>query len=414
MLRKLLCTVLAIVLLCGSCLAMDRAELRDAWREMTQARTDEYPYAEFPSLENFTFGSLTDAAQRDALALTNFLRKLAGLAPVTLDPTYTLYAQCGALVLAANDILSHTPEQPEGMPDAIYDSGYIGTSMGNIAKFNWMRPAILIDGVTYFARDDGAANLDALGHRRWLLNPAMAKTGFGLANAASGNSYVAMYAVDMENGGVAWDYVAWPAAGAFPVEMMRAELPWSISINPEIYDVENSSPVLIFTETASGAAFRFDFSDGSGDGYCTLSTENCGSGPCLIFRPNLSAMGIDEYVQNQIWTVELLGLRGRDGAECTIAYTCEMASVFPQDVANVELDTLEASLAPGETLRLNAAVIPAYADDLTITWRSDNEDVAAVDETGLVTAVAPGKCEITAESVNGRSDICRITVEEPQ
>ena len=411
MLRKFICAVLTASLLMGAGLAMDRDALRAAWREQAEPRSDESPYAERPDPENFTLGSLTEAAQADALALTNFIRSLAGLAPVSLDPLYNLRAQAGALVLAANDALTHTPEQPAGMEDGLFEVGYAGTSMGNIAKFNWMRPSILIDGVTYFARDDGDINLGGLGHRRWLLNPYMRSTGFGLANAATGNSYVAMYAVDMDNANVEWDCVTWPAGGAFPVELMRAELPWSISLNPEIYDIANSEPVLTLTEEISGAAFRFDFSEGGGDGFCLLSTDNYGAGPCLIFRPELSAAGIDEYVQNQIWTVELTGLRGMDGAARELRYTCEMASVYPQDVANVELDTIEASLAPGETLRLSAAVIPAYADDLTVVWRSSDEDVATVDETGLVTAVASGTCEITAESVNGRGDTCAITVE---
>ena len=411
MLRKFVCAVLAIALLTGAGFAMDRDALRLSWREMTQARTDASPYAEQPDVKNFTQGALTDAAQQDALALTNFLRELAGVEPVSIDPLYTLRAQVGALVLAANDVLSHTPDQPAGMADELYEIGYAGTSMGNIAKFNWMRPSILIDGVTYFARDDGDINLGELGHRRWLLNPSMSSTGFGLANAASGNSYVAMYAVDMDNADAAWDHVAWPAEGAFPVELMRAELPWSISLNPENYDAENSSVVVLLTEEVSGAEFRFDFSSGSGDGFCLLSMDRYGSGPCLIFRPNIAAAGIEEYVQNQRWTVEVTGLLGLDGAERQLRYTCEMTSVYPQDVANVELDILESTLRAGETLRLTAAVIPAYADDLTVLWRSGDVGVATVDSAGLVTAVAPGECEIIAESANGRSDICKITVE---
>ena len=411
MLRKLICAVLAIALLSGSCFAMDRASLRAAWQEMAQRRSEDSPYAERPDLKNFTLGALTDAAQADALALMNFIRNLAGLSDVTLDPLYVLRAQAGALVLAANDVLTHAPEQPESMNASLFDTAFAGASMGNIAKFNWMRPSILIDGVTYFTRDDGDANLGRLGHRRWLLNPAMSATGFGLANAASGNSYVTMYAVDTANAGVEWDHVAWPSAGAFPVELMRAELPWSISLNPEIYDVENSSPVLHLTEEVSGATFQFDFAKGIGSGFCMLSTDAYGSGPCLIVRPNLAAADIGEYVQNQIWSVSVDGLRGVDGTELELSYTCEMASVYPQDAANVELDVLEAALAPGETLQLTAAVIPAYADDLTVVWRSSDDAVATVDDAGLVTAAAPGECEIIAESVNGRSDICKITVE---
>ena len=411
MLRKLFCAALAFMLALGSAVAMDRDALRAAWREMTESRSDKSPYAQRPDVQGFAAGELTAAAQADALALTNFIRELAGLDPVSLDPLYTMRAQIGALTLAANDALTHAPEQPDGMSDALYEIGYAGASMSNIAKFNWMRPSILIDGVRYFARDDGDANLGHLGHRRWLLNPRMAKTGFGLANAASGNSYVAMYAVDMERADAAWEHVDWPAAGAFPVELMRAELPWSISLNPEVYDCVHSQPVLSLTEEISGATFRFDFSEGDGDGFCLLSTDAYGGGDCLIFRPNLAAAGIGEYEQNQIWTVEVSGLLDRNGAQRALFYICEMCSVYPQDVANVELDALEATLRPGDTLRLHADVIPSYADDLTIRWRSSDESVASVDEDGNVTAIARGNCEIIAESANGRSDSCKIAVE---
>ena len=411
MLRKLICALLALALSVVPALAMERDALRAAWREAAEMRAEDSPYAERPDVESFALGSLTDEAQSGALALVNLLRALAGLEPVALDPLYALRAQAAALTLAANDELTHAPARPVGMDDDLYETGFAGASMGNIAKFNWMRNDILIDGVTYFARDDGDINLGRLGHRRWLLNPYMAATGFGLANAASGNSYVAMYAVDMENADAAWDYVAWPAAGVFPVELMRSGLAWSISLNPEIYDTLRSAPALTLTEEVSGARFHFDFASGTGDGFCLLSTDRCGAGDCLIFRPDLAAAGIEEYVQNQIWTVELDGLRGPDGAPRALNYRCEMASVYPQDVANVELSALEAALAPGETLQLAAAVIPAYADDLSVAWSSSDAAVATVDERGLVTAIAPGACEIAATSVNGRSDICKITVE---
>ncbi len=411
MIRRLICACLALTLALGSARAMDRDELRAAWREMAEARTEGSPYAERPDAEAFALGALTDEAQRDALALTNFARRLAGLEPVALDALYTLRAQAGALVLAANDELNHEPARPAGMPDDLYEVGCAGTSMGNIAKFNWMRPSILLDGVTYFLRDDGDFNLESLGHRRWALNPCMAATGFGLANAASGNSYVAMYAVDMGNADAAWDHVAWPSEGAFPVELMRAGLPWSVTLNPQNYDAAGSRPVVTLTEEVSGASFRFDFASGTGDGFCRLDTGGYGAGPCLIFRPDTAAAGIEEYVQNQIWTVEAAGLRGTDGSEKSLRYTCEMASVYPQDVANVELDMLEAKLRAGETLQLRAAVIPAYADDLRVAWRSSDETVASVDANGLVTAAGPGSCEIIAESANGRCDTCAVAVE---
>ena len=85
-------------------------------------------------------------------------------------------------------------------------------------------------------------------------------------------------------------------------------------------------------------------------------------------------------------------------------------SLEVQYVVNVEISPLEAGLSPGGTLQMSAAVVPAWADDTAVDWRSSDEAVATVDGNGLVTAVGPGTCEIVA-SAGGYEDRCIITVE---
>lgn len=402
---------LALMLL-FSAQAMTRDEMRAEYGKITSAQSSASPYAEKPDSAGFSSaGALTEAAAADALALTNFMRSLAGLEAVETDPLYALRAQHAALVLAGNDALSHTPPQPDGMGDEIYQSGYIGAASSNIAKFNWMHGDILLDGVKYFVRDDGEFNLSVLGHRRWLLDPCMEKTGFGLANAQSGNSFVVMHAVDGRNDDAQWDYVAWPGAGAFPTEFMQPDLAWSVSLNGAVYDLEKSNPQITLTGETLGLSFRFEPASGSGDGYCAISSEACGSGPCLIFRPDFSLTGFDAYEQNQLWRVKIENLTGVSGEPCEIEYLCEMYSLYPQDAANVEISLLNAEMDVGSALRLTAEVIPAYADDLRLFWSSSDPSVAAVDEAGNVRALAPGECRITVSSINGRTDSCIITVQ---
>ena len=60
---------------------------------------------------------------------------------------------------------------------------------------------------------------------------------------------------------------------------------------------------------------------------------------------------------------------------------------------------------------MEALVVPQYADDLSVRWSSTDAGVAAVDENGFVTAVAPGECEIVVQTTNGCEDRCRLTVE---
>ena len=79
-------------------------------------------------------------------------------------------------------------------------------------------------------------------------------------------------------------------------------------------------------------------------------------------------------------------------------------------VKSVSLNENSATLtSAGETLQLTANVVPIVA---TIEWTSSNTDVAAVSNTGLVTAVANGTAIITATATDGsgKNATCTITV----
>lgn len=67
----------------------------------------------------------------------------------------------------------------------------------------------------------------------------------------------------------------------------------------------------------------------------------------------------------------------------------------------------------GETMQLQATVLPATANDRGLQWKSSDESVATVDGNGLVTSVNDGCCTITATSVDGTgiSASCDIVVD---
>jgi hypothetical protein len=84
----------------------------------------------------------------------------------------------------------------------------------------------------------------------------------------------------------------------------------------------------------------------------------------------------------------------------------------PEPVASVEVTPGAASLGVGSTVQLTATPKNAAGQPLTgrvVTWGSDAEDVATVDATGFVTAVAVGAATITATS-EGQSGNASITV----
>ena len=66
----------------------------------------------------------------------------------------------------------------------------------------------------------------------------------------------------------------------------------------------------------------------------------------------------------------------------------------------------------GESISLVATVLPEDATDKTVTWSSDNTDVATVDENGVVSAVGVGTVVITATNSAGQSAQVTLTVDE--
>lgn len=399
--RIAILAALACAVMSGAC-AMTREELRAAWND-AHNWSGAGVYLELPGAASaYSAGSLNPQALADACDYLNFLRKVAGLTPVTLREEYLSCCQRGAVLTARWDFVSHDPDQPQDMDDLFYEEAYHAASSSNIVRINWLDDAILRTAVAYFVRDDGEENLSTLGHRRWALNPRMGQTGFGLANADSGMSYVYMYAHDQSADAGDWDSVCWPAAGAFPAEMMEESLAWSAVLNPEKYDLGASDVRVTLTERTGGEQFSFP-----GDGYFAVDLSGYGAGPCVIFRPDRSG----QYVQNQIWDVEISGLVGVDSEAHSIVYSVEMAALYPVDPVGVELSQTTLAMRTGDCLALEAAVIPAWADDVSVTWSSTDPAVARVDANGNVEAAAPGTCEIHALSSNGRLDACVVTVE---
>ena len=81
------------------------------------------------------------------------------------------------------------------------------------------------------------------------------------------------------------------------------------------------------------------------------------------------------------------------------------------EVESITLDKAEGILTVGNTVTLNAAVLPEeVADETTVTWTSSDEKIATVDENGKVTAIAAGEATITA-AAGEKSTTYKLTVQ---
>ena len=123
------------------------------------------------------------------------------------------------------------------------------------------------------------------------------------------------------------------------------------------------------------------------------------------------------------WTVikqASIGVEGEKERTCKVCGYKETATIpaiyipsYPVTGIKVSQDTLMLT-KKDETAQLSAEVIPSYADNTRVTWKSSDENVATVDEKGKVTAVGNGTATITATSVSGNyTATVAVTVKIP-
>ena len=77
-------------------------------------------------------------------------------------------------------------------------------------------------------------------------------------------------------------------------------------------------------------------------------------------------------------------------------------------VTGITLDKTELTVSKGETVRLKVTVTPSDATNQTVSWRSLNNLVAAVDQDGSVTATGGGTTEIFATTEDGNYNVIRV------
>ena len=111
-------------------------------------------------------------------------------------------------------------------------------------------------------------------------------------------------------------------------------------------------------------------------------------------------------------TATHLLLQVYDYAENYVTYKLNLN---PDELAGdvtVKLNTEALTLYKGNVAKLTASVEPFGVQPDTVTWSSDNTDVATVNDNGLVTAVGKGTANITATSAKNPyvSATCVVTV----
>ncbi len=95
-----------------------------------------------------------------------------------------------------------------------------------------------------------------------------------------------------------------------------------------------------------------------------------------------------------------------------VTATCAVTVIIPVNSISVEPKTFKGRI--GNTVQLTATVKQADATIKTVSWSSDDENIATVDSNGLVTIVGTGSVVIKATAMDGSEKFnkCTVTVFE--
>ena len=102
-------------------------------------------------------------------------------------------------------------------------------------------------------------------------------------------------------------------------------------------------------------------------------------------------------------TITAMALDGSD-AEAT----CEIRVV--NEVTGMTMNVTTITLIQGQTYQLDAKVRPETATYNTPSWETEDEKIAMVDDTGVVTAISPGNVWITAKARDSSGKYCKCYV----
>ena len=158
-----------------------------------------------------------------------------------------------------------------------------------------------------------------------------------------------------------------------------------------------SDQIKVSSGDGTNGGIVFDGGEGTVYGSVTLQKDlTIGEGESLTI-PQESSLTIPDGKTLTVNGGELTGNVPQSG----VAYK----------VTDVSLNKTSLTLTDGGSETLTATITPDNATNQNVTWKSSNPSVATVDESGKVTAVAPGEATITVTTEDGsKTATCTVIV----
>lgn len=190
------------------------------------------------------------------------------------------------------------------------------------------------------------------------------------------------------------------------VEAYKSQLPWSnatileekVPVTGIRFDKEN----ILFSEIGETALLRASVLPEDADNK-NVRWESSNEKVATVENGIVTCKGYG--------TTEISATTEDGGFTAVCKVTAERKEILP---TSITLDKADVTMNVGETTKLKADVWPTDADNKSVIWNSDNEDIAKVSSDGVVTAVKAGKTKVYATTqANNLKAECEITVLQP-
>lgn len=215
-----------------------KEEIKKAWAKYYKPYDSEKYQTQPSTMAPYSAGSLKEKFIAEGVAATNLVRYIAGLPDdIVADKELNKEAQYGAVLLDKAGIIDHNPEKPEDMEEDFYQLAVEATRTSNL----YLGVDNYTQAVFGYMTEVANVNKSSVGHRRWILNPNLAKVGFGWAGDAS----VMKVFDESRKKKIDYDFIAYPSKGYYPTELFDNGAVWSVQPNPEKYDSSKQSGITV-------------------------------------------------------------------------------------------------------------------------------------------------------------------------
>lgn len=292
-------------------------------------------------------GKVSNAAEEATRTQINYFRAMVGLRPVSLLQDLEGTAQRTALMMDANNQISHYP------PDNWRCRTSAGDRLASRSVLALGSGARGARAISLYVSEPGRGNVH-VGHRRWLFNPRTAAMSHG--STASASTVVVIGMPQHDQPVPRW--MPWPSPGYFP-SYLEPHGRWSLSTSSRRTDFSYA---------------RVAVTDGAGRGYAVRRHAPVdGMGPkTLVWQ--VTDLTRPAVGKDRTYHVRVTGIR-RNGYRIP-AVSWSVTLVVPDRRTRVvEQPVLRGRLAVGQELTVSAGTWAPRASVVRYQWYRDGAPI---------------------------------------